>query len=1038
MRPSAHYDTGSPAVNTRVTRFPASFGQERLWFLHQLNPATPVYNSSIVLEIKGTLDSKTLSSAIASLVERHETLRTTFDRELGDLAQAVHETLPPEFQVMNAGSRDDAMKSAKRFAERSFDLEHGPLARFGLIQAEADLQLLVASTHHTISDGWSLDVLWRDLSELYAAIKQDREPNLPELPIQYADFASWQRSSLTGERLENLLSHWKERLGGGDLPIDLPFDHPRPPALTYTGDSVAITLDKHVSAAVADLARESNATQFSVLVAAMVALIERYSGEQSISIGTPVAGRDRPEVKDLIGFFVNTVVLRVSPGKSMTFKELLSLTQKTALDAFEYQSIPFEKLVEELHPRREASHTPLFQVLVALQNYGRRKGPFGTLEAERVDFQESSVPFEITAEFEETDDGIEGSFGYSTDLFRRETAARMASHLESLINGALEDPQRPFRRIPIVSSDERELLSGWSAGPPPAPSEPAFAKVLGHARSSAPACEEADGSSLSYADLIARSWMVAGALAARGVGPEDAVAVLLPPGLDLVTAVLGIAGAGAVYVPVDRTNPGERIAHILSDCNARLVITAGGAHIYKDALDISEAVTGSPIAPSVMPPEGVAYTIYTSGSTGVPKGVMVPRSALDNLVSWHQRAFDARAGMRIGQVAGIGFDASVWEIWTTLASGGTLVFPPPETKANPAALRQWIADAKLDRCFMPTPIAERSLESHYWPQDTRIDILFTGGDQLVKRPDPTLEFQLVNCYGPTECAVISTIDRVQPADIGALPPIGSPIDGTRIYVLDSALETAPIGVTGEVYIAGNGLARGYTGLPRATAQSFVPDPHGPPGERMYRTGDVGRWLPDGRIEMHGRIDEQVKIRGLRVELGEIEAALAAYPAVQHAVVIARADATGNRRLLGYVTPSGLPIGAITEDLAKRLPSYMIPEAIQAITAMPLTPNGKVDKAALPDPARRTAAPSASMTPAQSKVAAAWSEVLGYEPDLNVKFFEAGGNSLKLVDLLERLQRDFPGVFKLADLFTLNTVTQMAQHAENVGRSAFML
>ncbi|HWK90187.1 MAG TPA: amino acid adenylation domain-containing protein, partial [Longimicrobium sp.] len=1041
---------------------PLSFAQERLWFLDQLDPGSPVYNIPVALEIDGPLDVLALVHAVAEIVRRHEALRTALVAgESGPVQRIVPQ---PELELriddvshLGGQARRAAVEAlVAEEARTPFDLAAGRLLRGRLIRVAPAEHVLVLVVHHVAADGWSTGVLFTELSALYNAFVRGEPAPLPELPIQYADFAAWQRGWLRGTELERQLAYWRSRLGSAPAVLDLPSDRPRPAVQDLAGATYHRSFAPDVLAGVRTLAAEEGATLFMGLLAAFSAVLARWSGQDDVVVGTPIANRTRPELEPLIGFFVNTLALRTDLSGDPSFRALLRRVRETTLQAYAHQDVPFEKLVEELKVERSLSHSPLFQVMFSLQNApgGALELGDATLRGREADAGTSR--FDLTVQtVEDGDGGLFCGVEYATALFGRATVERLVDHLESLLCAAAADPDAPVSSLAILSARERALvLREWNdtdrASGEDARVHDLFAAQA--ARTPDAAAVEHAGERLTYAQVDARSNRIARRLAALGAGADSRVAVCLERSLEMPAAVLAVLRAGGAYVAVDPAYPAERIAYMLADSRASVLLTTSTVAARLPATDTpvlrldadAEAIareSDRPL-PATAGADALAYVLYTSGSTGRPKGAALPHRALANLLRWQLARWGGSAAARTLQFASLSFDVSFQEIFGAWAAGGTLVMIGDEERRDAERLLAHLRDHRVERLFLPFAalqnLAEVAEGADAWLPELRQVI--TAGEQLRATPQLRAFFAanphclLENQYGPSETHVVSAHALGRDADAwDALPPIGRPIDNVRLYVLDPRLQPCPVGVPGELYAGGEALARGYLDRPGLTAEKFVPDPFASaPGARLYRTGDRARWRTDGELEYVGRTDFQVKVRGFRVEPGEVEAALGAHPAVREAAVAVRGEGA-DRRLVAYVVPGGSARTGTAElraHLAERLPEYMVPSAWVTLEAMPLTPSGKVDRRALPepDPAAAAAGRVPPRTPAEEVVAGIWERVLGARPGVHDNFFDLGGHSLRATQVVSRLRQAFGIDLPLRALFEEPTVAGLARRA----------
>ena len=924
----------------RNATLPLSFAQQRLWFLDQLVPNNPFYNISTAVRLNGQLNLTALSQTFNEIVRRHEVLRTTFVLVAGQPVQAIAPTLNIPIplvdlrELLQVERETQARRLTTLEAQRPFNLSTGPLLRVTLLRLDETEHNMLLNLHHIVADGWSMGVLIRELSVIYTdlacldanfPVSTSVKTTLPELPIQYADFAYWQREWLQGSVLAKQLGYWRQQLDGISM-LNLPTDRPRPAAQTYQGATQPLQLSKSLSEALEALSQQSGVTLFMTLLAAFQILLYRYTQQEDIAVGSPIANRNRSSLEGLIGFFVNSLVLRTHLGGNPTFPELLRRVREVALGAYAHQDLPFEKLVEELHPERNLNHNPLFQVVFALQNapISALELPELTLLWQQFDTQTTRFDLEfhlwertcleganLTPEnglWVNSSEGISGFVIYSTDLFDDATITRMLGHFQTLLESIVANPEQRVANLPLLSASElHQLLVEWNNTQVDYPQDLCIHKLVEvQAERTPDAIAVVFGlRQLTYRELNIRSNKLARYLRKLGVGAEVLVGLCVPRSLDLVIGMLGIMKAGGAYLPLDPSYPTERTSFMLEDAQVPVLLTQQrwverqGMHksqvicLDKDWETIDQESEDN--LTNNITAENLAYVIYTSGSTGKPKGVKIEHRGLLNLVKWHQQAFAISPQDRATQIAGIAFDACGWEIWPYLSAGASIYFPDDETRRSPKQLQDWLISNAIAISFLPTPLAEQLL-SLDWPKNAALRILLTGGDKLNQYPLAEHPFQVVNNYGPTENTVVTTSGHVPVKNqTDVAPAIGRPIANTQVYVLDGHLQPVPIGVAGELYIAGDGLARGYL----KTEIGFLEESGFLPKARLYKTGDLVRYRPDGNIEFLGRLDEQVKIRGYRIELGEIEAVLSQHPAVQQQVVMVRED-IGEKRLVAYV------------------------------------------------------------------------------------------------------------------------------------------
>ncbi|WP_029006248.1 non-ribosomal peptide synthetase, partial [Azorhizobium doebereinerae] len=1033
---------------------PLSFAQERLWFFEQLHPGSAVYNIPVALRLPGSLDPALLKRALAEIVARHAALRTTFAARDGSPVQVVapHVALDLPLDDLSALPADARQAEAARRATEEgrlpFDLAAGPLLRARLLKLAADDHLLLLTLHHIVSDGWSMGVLFRELSALYPAFLAGRPSPLPPLPIQYPDYARWQRDWLAGDELERQLSYWRTQLAGCPALIDLPTDRPHPPVQSYAGGLFTFTIPAPLVQRLRALGQQRGATLFMTLLAAFKVLLLRYCGQDDIVVGTPIANRTRVEVEPLIGFFVNTLVLRTSLAADPSFAEVVDRVRDTTLAAYAHQDLPFERLVEEIQPERSLGHHPLFQVMFVLQNAdapGPAAAPDPARAAPQVEL--GTGRFDLTFAASETGQGLEAVLDYNSDLFDPATVARMAAHFQVVLEAAAAAPGLSVSQVPIMDAAEAGRMRELGRGPAlPYASDSCVHRLFEQQSARTPRAPAlACGAEIvDYATLNARCNRLARHLQACGVGPGSRVALCLERSVAMVEMILATLKAGAAYVPLDAGYPVPRLDVMLADCGAAVLVVdeASPAGLAIPAgtrlVTLAEARAGARDLPDDHLPDdhlpddnladdcgasGLAYVIYTSGSTGTPKGVSIAHRGLCNVVAAQRILFGLGPRDRVLHVASPSFDASVFELLLAFGAGATLCIPVPDREAPGAPALAALAEMGVTAAVLPPSVL--AVLPHPLPA---LSTLIVAGEAC----PPSLAEQwaagrrFFNAYGPTEATIWATTHRYQPGS-GCLP-IGRPIPNARLLVADSAGRPVPFGVRGEIWIGGEGVAAGYLGRPELTADRFVATAD---GERFYRTGDLGRWRADGTLEFLGRRDSQVKIRGVRVEIGEVEAALAAAPEVREAAVLALPDSAGSLRLTAYVVlaDAAAPIDDLRRRLRARLPDVMVPTAWMRLDALPVTPNGKVDRKALPRPDdagldRPPFAPPS--TPEEHSLTRLWQELLGVEPvGVNDNFFDLGGHSLLATRLAARLQEAFGRAVPLRLVFEQPTVAELA-------------
>ncbi|MGV9451899.1 amino acid adenylation domain-containing protein [Streptomyces sp. NPDC003635] len=1032
---------GGAARRAEITRadrsrpLPLSYGQQQMWFLSRLEPDSPEYLVPLVLRLRGDLDTDALGRAWQGLLERHEILRTRYVLDGDEPVQVVDAPRPTPLELSEAAGDAEARALVEADLARPFDLgRHWPV-RGRLIRLAADEHLLAVVFHHIACDAWSTGVFGQELGELYTGATP------APLAVQYADYAAWQRAELTGEVIERHLGYWRRQLDGL-TPLDLPADRPRPAVRDGAGASVAFQVPDALAARLRELAAGHDATLFMLFLAAYQSLLARWTGRTDIAVGTVVSGRGRPELQQLIGYGINSLVMRGDLTGDPAFGELLARTRSTVLDAYDHQDVAFAQVVEAIGPERDLSRTPLFQV--AFTMHGDRGAAFAFPGVDVTPFEGSGsvAKFDLDLQVREGADGsLGGQLEYATALFDEATVERFAGHLLRLLDAVAADPAAPLSSYDILGAEERAVLVGSPEVP-----EPVVRRVHELFEEQAARTPDAvavsfEDGALTYAELNARANRVAHALIARGVGPETLVGLSLERGAELIPALLGILKSGAAYLPLDPANPADRIAYIVQDAQAPVVVTTPEhAHLFDvDVLFVGDEGEQPETNPGVPgSPENLIYTIYTSGSTGRPKGVALSHA---NVVRLLERGHEHYAFSETDVwplFHSYAFDVSVWEMWGALLFGGRLVVVPYAVTRSPEEFLDLLVREKVT-VLNQTPTAFRSLIGTDAELSLRA-VVFAGEKLEVSELRPWTErfgldrIALVNMYGITETTVHTTYHRLTEADLDpqAGNPVGHPLADLRVYLLDGDGLLVPVGVPGEIHVGGPGVARGYLNRPRLTAERFVPNPYGPPGSRLYKSGDLARRLPDGSLEFLGRIDDQVKIRGFRIELGEIETALAAHPRVRDAVVLVREDTPGDKRLTAWVTPAGdtAPTPAeLRSHLSGQLPEYMVPAAFVALDALPLTTNGKLDKRALPAPGQDALGACGYVAPrtvAEERIAEVWAEALGLERvGVEDGFFELGGHSIRAVSLVGRL-RALGYDLAVRDVFEHRTVARIAE------------
>jgi len=1052
---------------------PMAFAQERMWFVQQIDPDSAAYNIPIALRIRGELNVDALRRSLGEIVRRHESLRAVFPEVDGRPVQESMAAAAPDLhsvdltKVPPAQAERAALDELVVDAARPFDLAHGPLWRAQLLRLGTDDHIFGMTIHHIVFDGWSIGVFIREMAQVYEAFATGRPSPLPEPELQYSDFAAWQRTWLQGDVLQEQINYWKDQLE--DLPVlQLPTDRMRPAVYRSRGASLTVEFPTSLGRELEDLGRREGATLFMTLLAAFDLLLARYSGQDDIVVGSPIANRDQPEIEGIIGYFVNTLVLRTSLGGDITFRQLLARVRDVTLGAYARQNIPFEHLVQIMKPNRDPSYSPMFQVMFILQNAPGGDYRLPNLHLQAIDVDNRTAKFDLTFAAYELPNALGLRVEYNTELFDEDTVRQMAARFERLLSAVVRDPDRALGDYPLMEGDERRMVvQRWSGGGATAvPDSPVYELIAVRAREApdAPAVTDAQtGLRLSYRDLERRSNQLAHRLRRLGVRPGVLVGVAMMRSPDLIVSMLAVLKAGGTYVPLDPAHPAERLRLILGDAKPLLVLTHGhlANTLPADApvLCLNEqwpSISGEPDGPPERTATGadLAYVIYTSGSTGVPKGVMVSRASLSNYAQWAKGAFGLLPEDRVLQFASISFDTSAEEIYPCLASGAELVLRDDAMAGDPQNFLRRAGQMGIRVLDLPTI---------YWHELTRalatgeaalpdcVRLVIIGGERAL--PERVAAWhaavlssvRLVNTYGPTETTIAATMAELRRPDEHSVgmdeAPIGRPTAGAQVYILDDRMEPVPPGLPGEICIAGPGLARGYLGRPDLTAERFVPYAFGEQGARLYRTGDRGRHLRNGDIQFLGRMDQQAKIRGYRVEPGEIETVLRGHPAVRDAVVLVDEPQSGNCRLIGYAVPHhGAEVSAadLQRYLRERLPDYMVPAAIVLLDGLPLSPNGKVNRRALPAPdpgvERSTGEYVAPRTQTEEVLCGIWSEVLGVsQVGAEDNFFDLGGHSLLATQVVSRVRRILQVEIGVRAVFMAPTVAGLAQIVEEAER-----
>lgn len=1044
------------AASTEIFEFPCSFAQQRLWIDDRLSPGSPFYNIHASIRVPSLLDPAPLRSALLALVERHETLRTTFVERDGAPMQRVATAIDCDFaaedlRALAVPTREQrVIELAQAQAAQPFDLERGPLLRLRLLRTGVAECVLMLTVHHIVADAWSMGVLLREITALYVAAASAQPAALPVLAIQYADYAVWQRQSSNSAGDDATLAYWRQHLAGLTT-LELPTDRPRPPVATHRGRTLHFAFDDALSQTLLDVAQHYSVTPYVVLVSALAVVLQRNCGQDEVVVGAPVAGRDRPELEGLIGFFVNTLVLRLDLAGEPAFATLARRVQQVLQAALSHQALPFERLVEELHCARDLSRNPLFQVSV---QYLAAPGVAGAVQATAasvLEVQRGATNFDLSFDFWLAAGRLEGRVDYALDLFDGSTVERWVGQLRRLLGQALAEPEVSIESLDLLAPDERaRLLGSWAGETAHYRHDSSVPQVLAEVVRRQPGAIALRGAGieLTYAQLDARAHRHAALLAEHGARAGDCIGVALPRGADQIAAVIAVLRLGAAYVALDPAWPAQRLGLCVEAAALQLVLcepsaAAGLAALGVVAVDPADlpASKVAPPLPESIEPLAPAYVAFTSGSTGVPKGVVVPHRAVLRLVCGNPQVPLAGDDTML-LYAPLAFDASTLEIWGALCNGACLSVPPP----GPLGLDElahWIECEQVTVAWLTAGLFHQLATTHA-PTLARIERLYAGGDVLSSEAVRRVlahgggRCTVLNGYGPTENTTFTCVHAMHNAADAAPPvPIGRPIAGGYVRVLDRRGRPVPVGVFGELYAGGDGVALGYLGDPALSALAFVPDPLEPTRVRVYRTGDRVRWRADGVLEFLGRVDRQVKVRGYRVEPGEVETALRALPGVTDAHVLARSDGSGDKKLVAYVA-AGAAVASpeLLRQLSQRLPAWMLPSELHVCRELRLNANGKIDEAAL----AAAAAPAAAVAPTaeldgevEALVAQIWAEVLARQvTDPQANFFtDLGGHSLLATQAVSRLNAALGLALPLVAIFEAPTTRGLAQRIETL-------
>jgi amino acid adenylation domain-containing protein len=1036
---------------------PLSFAQQRLWFIDQLEPGSAAYNVPAAVRLRGALNVEALRRSFAEVVRRHEVLRTSFAVVDG----APHQVIGAEWRIevpcldlshLPRQQRDEAVEGwVAAEAVKAFDLSRGPLLRVGLARLDEAEHVLAVTMHHIVSDGWSVGVLIRELTTLYEAYSGGGESPLAELEVQYADFAVWQRGWLQGEVLERQVGYWREQLRELQ-PLELPTDFPRPASMTYRGGRTGFAIPAQLLEKVRGLSRKEGTTLYMTLLAAFQLLLGKYSQQDDVTVGTAITNRNHPATESLIGFFVNQLVMRTSLSGNPRFVELLRRVLEMTLSAYANQDLPFEKLVEELAPERDLARAPLFQVIFTLQNALVEEAELTGLQLGSYDFARGQTKFDLTFVLAEVPSGMRGDIEYAADLFEHQTVERLGGHFLILLDNLTRDPQLRVGSLSLLTeAEELQLLFDWNNTQREIPRDRCVHQLFAEQAACTPdrVAVVFEGEGLTYKELDSSASRLAYYFAERGVGPESPVAVYLERGVNLCVTLLAVLKAGGLYVPLDASAPPDRLAFMLEETQARLLVTQGEMlerlpeerpeTVWLDA-GIPTAARGGRDLTAAAEPDNLAYVMYTSGSTGRPKGVAVTHRNIVRLVK-EQNYFEVEPSDRFLQFAPASFDAATFEIWGCLLNGACLVIAPPRIPSM-AELGSWLGRFRITTLWLTASLFHRMVEEQL-DSLSGLRRLLAGGETLspiiVEKAVKYLPgCELVNGYGPTENTTFTTCHAATgAARSGETVPIGSPINNTRVYVVGGDGTLAPASIWGELYTGGEGLGRGYFRRPDLTAERFMPDAFSrSAGERLYRTGDRVRWRNDGVLEFDGRLDQQVKLRGFRIELGEIDAALLTFPHVSQAATHLHEFEPGDRRIVAYfVAGEAVDLQQVRRHLQALLPEYMLPSAFVQLDEFPLTANGKLDRRwlSLPEilPLQESAAPR---TPVEDLLLGIFRQVLG-NPGVGVhdNFFQLGGHSLLATQVVSRVRATFNVDLPVRALFECPTVDELAERASEVMR-----
>ena len=1039
--------TRVPSV-PRCQNLSLSFAEQRLWFIHQLEPDIPSYNIPLAYRLRGILNNRALEESITHLIKRHESLRTTFSNKHEELVRVIANQESFVLPLIDLSALTDDKKKAEvksqieEEANFSFNLQDGPLLRVSLLQLADQEHIFLINMHHIISDGWSIGILWRELATLYNALCNNQSPSLPDLTIQYADFAHWQRKR--DDILSGQLAYWKKNLR--DIPsiLALRTDHARTNQQHYRGASVLSSISPGLTQALNSLSQRKSVTLFMLLLTVFKVLLFRYSAEEDVVVGTPIANRTMRQIESVVGFFINTLALRSNLSGNPTFTQLLAQVRHTTLDAYQNQDLPFDKLVEELSPERTLSHHPLFQVMFILQNASGQALTLSNLEVSQIPSEQQISKFDLTLTVNECQGALQIHFNYNNHLFEQSTIKRMAEHFQTLLEGIVANPEISISDIPLLTKAERrQLLVEWNDTATDYPHDKCIHQLFEEQAERTPSAIALifGDEQLIYRQLNARANQLAHYLRTLGVEPDVLVGICVERSIEMVVGILAILKAGGAYLPIDPHLPQERISFMLEDAQVRVLLTE---QKWLSDLSLSQLILVCLDLPTKAVSEksqenlinlgsssSLAYVIYTSGSTGTPKGAMITHQGLGNFIHWQKVSGFITQADRALQRTTLSFDVASNEILTPLLTGATVVIAPSDIHQDLNAFVHLLIAEKITYLCLPPSVLRLLAGEPKLIKQNYLRLVISGGEELdVNLRNKFLEninAVLLNAYGPTETTNTVLCHQCQLTDTNLTASIGRPITNTKIYLLDTFQQLVPIGHIGELCISGDCVGPGYLNNPKLTAEKFVNNPFGVGA--LYKTGDLARSLPDGSLEFLGRKDYQVKIRGFRIELGEIESALNSHSAVQEAVVVARENEYGDKQLVAYVVCNTTE--ELRADLASKLPNYMLPSFYVQLDSLPLTPNGKIDRHALPelDMSRLTPEKSfvAPRSIVESQLAAMWAELLNIERvGIHDNFFELGGHSLLAVTLFDKIQKLTGQELPLSTLFETPTIDQQAK------------